>query len=252
MSEQNLTESSVSAPGFYGKLPVLGDFVSRRIGHDFIAGWDHWMQSALACSKEALGEQWLECYLTSPIWRFLLSPGICGNQAWAGVVMPSVDRVGRYFPLTIAVAVEDIADLMLFTPAAEAWYVEIENIALSALEQDLTADEIDRRLIRVDSRCWRDKSVISLEDDNHAGQATGKMACFIQSQSAEPSLNDNLAGLNNCLINHCLLGYSLWHTRGSETIKAGMLMCEGLPPVHAYAGLLSGHMSNRGWNLQKN
>ena len=30
-----------------------------------------------------------------PIWRFVLLPGLIGSNGWAGVLMPSVDRVGR-------------------------------------------------------------------------------------------------------------------------------------------------------------
>ena len=45
---------------------------------------------------------WLDGYLASPSWRFLLMPGVMDGQPWAGVLMPSVDRVGRYYPLTIA------------------------------------------------------------------------------------------------------------------------------------------------------
>ncbi len=85
--------------GFYGKLPVVGDFVSRRLPNEFIKPWDGWLQSAIAASREELGDEWLNSYLTSPIWRFLLSPGVCGNKAVAGIMMPSVDRVGRYYPL---------------------------------------------------------------------------------------------------------------------------------------------------------
>src|SRR5690606_36950533 len=30
-------------PGFYGKLPSRGDFVSRRLPADFIGQWDAWL-----------------------------------------------------------------------------------------------------------------------------------------------------------------------------------------------------------------
>jgi len=95
-------------PGFYGKVPGLGDFVSRRLPQAFIDPWDVWLQAAIASSRQQLGEQWLDIYLTSPLWRYALSPGSCGARGWAGVLMPSVDRVGRYFPLTIAVALAEI------------------------------------------------------------------------------------------------------------------------------------------------
>ena len=100
--------------GFYGKLPARGDFVQRNLPRSFIDPWDNWLQEALAGSREQLGEQWLRSYLTSPVWRFALSGGLCGEQVVAGVLIPSVDRVGRYFPLAItALLPETVEPLML-------------------------------------------------------------------------------------------------------------------------------------------
>ena len=86
------------AAGCYGKLPSLGDFVSRRLPRSFVQPWDAWLQRALAASRARLGAGWLETYLASPFWRFALAPGLCGPEAWVGVLMPSTDRVGRTFP----------------------------------------------------------------------------------------------------------------------------------------------------------
>ncbi len=96
--------ASATIPGWYGKLPSLGDFASRRLPAEFINAWDAWLQEVLQATRDALGEGWLDCYLTMPIWRFVLLPGLVGPSGWAGVLMPSVDRVGRQFPLTVAVA----------------------------------------------------------------------------------------------------------------------------------------------------
>jgi hypothetical protein len=35
------------------------------------------------------------------VWRFLLPAGAIGECCWIGVFLPSVDRVGRCFPLTL-------------------------------------------------------------------------------------------------------------------------------------------------------
>lgn len=90
------------ALGFYGKVATHGDFVSRRLPRSFLDPWDHWLQDCLRYSQEQLGADWLDVYLTSPVWRFALAPGVCGDGAWTGVLIPGVDRVGRYFPLTVA------------------------------------------------------------------------------------------------------------------------------------------------------
>ena len=64
-----------SIPGWYGKLPSLGDFASRRLEGDFIEPWDTWLGEGLAAQRETLGDTWLEAYLASPTWRFVLMPG---------------------------------------------------------------------------------------------------------------------------------------------------------------------------------
>jgi type VI secretion system protein ImpM len=133
-------------PGLYGKLPILGDFVSRRLPASFVQRWDAWIQQALSASREQLDARWLDTYLTSPIWRFVLSPGICGEKAVTGVLMPSVDRVGRYFPLTLAAMLDEPRiPSQLFVTAAD-WFDTLEQLALSALEDDINFDGFDRKL----------------------------------------------------------------------------------------------------------
>src|ERR1700733_10821549 len=87
--------------GLYGKLPTHGDFLRRRVTDDFVAAWDEWLQHCIPDGRVALGEAWLETYLTRPVWRFPLSTNVSETAPVAGVLAPSVDRVGRYFPLTL-------------------------------------------------------------------------------------------------------------------------------------------------------
>lgn len=113
--------------GWYGKLPALGDFASRRLPQDFIQSWDDWLQRELAESQTILGEAWLECYLTSHIWRFVLTQGCLDSRAWAGILVPSVDRVGRYFPLCLAMQTEPD------NPPSPLWFDTLEACARAAL-----------------------------------------------------------------------------------------------------------------------
>ena len=68
---------------------------------EFRSPWDEWLQGGLAASRAALADQWTNTYLTSPLWRFALSASACGRAPVAGLMAPSVDRVGRFFPLTL-------------------------------------------------------------------------------------------------------------------------------------------------------
>jgi type VI secretion system protein ImpM len=131
--------------GWYGKMPCLGDFASRRLAPDFVQPWDAWLQRSIAASRHELGETWLDTFLTSPIWRFALTAGVCGAHAWIGVLVPSVDRVGRYFPLTLALALERETALVR-AMRAQSWFAELEAVALAALNTDFSIDALERSL----------------------------------------------------------------------------------------------------------
>jgi len=135
--------------GIYGKLPSHGDFLRRRVPDEFIGVWDAWLQESIAASRIELGTEWLNLYLTSPAWRFYCAAGVCGPDACAGVMAPSVDRVGRYFPLTIVWRVPD--DITPFTVArcADHWFDAVERLLVETLGADqVDFDAFDARLCR--------------------------------------------------------------------------------------------------------
>lgn len=117
----------MAIPGWYGKLPALGDFASRRLPQEFIQPWDAWLQQALAQSQAMLGEAWLPAYLTCHIWRFILAKDCLDSHRWSGILVPSVDRVGRYFPLCIVTKTDSVE----LTPTWFATLDESARIALS-------------------------------------------------------------------------------------------------------------------------
>jgi type VI secretion system protein ImpM len=140
------TTDAADTAGWYGKLPCLGDFASRRLSSDFITPWDAWLQRSIAKSRQQLGERWLDIYLTSPMWRFILAPGVCGERACIGVLLPSVDKVGRYFPLTLALALEPSRTDIVRLLAMQPWFAELERIGLTALNVDYSANDLGAAL----------------------------------------------------------------------------------------------------------
>ena len=140
-------------PGWHGKLPVLGDFASRRLDQDFLEAWDGWLAASLSVLRERMESAWLDAYLASPSWRFLLMPGVlggdAGRQAWAGVLMPSVDRVGRYFPFTIA---QPLGDGPMSTQGMTAlwhWLGRLDDLAANAMYADWSIDRLESELAGV-------------------------------------------------------------------------------------------------------
>ncbi len=235
--------------GFFGKLPVLGDFVTRRLPKSFVSVWDNWLQSAIATSREQLGELWLDTYLFSPIWRFGLSPGICGAAAWAGVLMPSVDKVNRHFPLTLAFPLADAESLMyLFgTKEGDAWFGDLEKLALSSLD-GLSVDEIDERLQAIHAPCFVPFSP-ELKLPATSVSAKGKSAFHISTESFALD-SSAFMELSASLLGQFIPLHSLWSPLGSDSINPSILVCDGLPPIDTFMALLTGEWVQRGWALQ--
>ena len=134
-------------PGWYGKLPTLGDFASRRLDPAFVEAWDRWLADGLAAQREALGGGWVRAYLHSPAWRFVLMPGVVGAgriaTAWAGVLMPSVDSVGRYFPLTLVAALPALPADANGLEALLGWLQRLEDVAVDAMQDDWEIDRLE-------------------------------------------------------------------------------------------------------------
>jgi type VI secretion system protein ImpM len=131
--------------GFYGKVRTHGDFVGYGLPADFVAGWDAWLQRGMLAARERLGDDWLLHYLGMPLWRFALQRGVIDRFAYAGVLMPSIDAVGRYFPLVIARRM-DASTLLEWLREASGWYERAAELALSTLDERFAMRDFDAGL----------------------------------------------------------------------------------------------------------
>jgi type VI secretion system protein ImpM len=125
--------------GFAGKIPARGDFVHGGLPRDFTDPWHDWQSLVIAGSRALMGDVWLDAFLEAPVWRFVLPTRSCGPRAAIGLMMPSVDKVGRYFPLTFA-ALSDAG-----TPAAadwSDWLDAVEALGRLALEEDAPPERL--------------------------------------------------------------------------------------------------------------
>lgn len=137
-----MSVAPVALPGWFGKLPGMGDFAHRRLPEAFRETWDHWLHDGLMRLRERHAD-WTARYLEAPLWCFVLGRGVVGERLWLGVLMPSVDGVGRYFPFTVAIAFDDAP------PAVAAWWALAAQAALDGLENDLDATRFDALLQRL-------------------------------------------------------------------------------------------------------
>ena len=132
-------DSAAPLPGWYGKLPGLGDFASRRLPEDFVHEWDDWLQHGLAALRapSPAGGGDIRMY------RYWFGPSVLGGGA--GVLAPSADRSGRRFPLTI-LAATPTAPRLADALAARQWYAAIEGIVRQTMDQRSSLDEFEDAL----------------------------------------------------------------------------------------------------------
>jgi len=197
-----------SPAGWYGKLPALGDFASRRLPPEFIEAWDAWLAEGLA-EWQSRDAEWLTHYLSGPSWRFVLAPGVIGQdepRAWAGVLVPSCDRVGRYFPLTLAQPLDALPADADEAAALLAWLQRLDDVAVDAMLEEWPVEQLEAELERLGA------------PQPHA--------------AARSALAERLAAESG------LQGQCFWVTQGEQ---ADLLhVTAGLPRGAALAALLSG------------
>lgn len=208
--------------GFYGKLASRGDFVSRGLPQTFIQPWDQWLAAGIQASQQVLGEQWLQAYLVSPLWRFALAPGVCGPDAVVGVLMPSIDRVGRYFPLTVVQVLEPGEAVAGVVVGADAWFEGVEAALLATLEPGAAFEAFEAALQPFRGArplLQGPRTTVGglqrLDGDTPEGRALALAECACE-------------------------GMSLWWGQGSERIAPGLMRSQGLPRSEQFAAFLLG------------
>ena len=133
--------------GWFGKMPALGDFASRRLPDAWIAAWDAWLQGELVHARDVLGDDaWLALYMVAPIRRFWLAPGLLTRDAWLGVLMPSVDSVGRHFPFTLAAPLRDGHAALVDALANDDWLDAVDALVRQLLDPAFDVPALERAI----------------------------------------------------------------------------------------------------------
>lgn len=225
--------------GVFGKLPAHGDFIQRNLPATFINVWDEWLQHFVSGTKEQLGDEWLDIYLTSPLWRFTFSPGVIDENVWAGIMIPSVDRVGRYYPFSIVKKLTDTINPFEFIQLQSSWYKGMEELALAALDGEIQIDDliIELNNTKTDNQSDYNRSGFNLEGD-----------CFqFEMEFEEQSLSTVYPLLLDSIMLKQFQSYSLWQTGGSELISPCFFSSQGLPNVKKMPAMMSGQWQMCDW-----
>jgi type VI secretion system protein ImpM len=139
-------------------------------------------------------------------------------------MMPSVDRVGRYFPLMIAAT--GSAALLDWFHGQAAWYDEIEDLARASLDPGFILERFDG----------------APEPVSGAAPQAGATA----GAAWRLPLKDDMTAV---VANAALQGHSLWWTDGGPFVEASVLVCRGMPQAQQFAAMLDGSWEMSGWSL---
>ena len=177
----------------------------------------------------------MPAYLNTPIWRFVLGPNLCGAEPSLGVMMPSVDRVGRYFPLVIAAQLPGCLSPGTVFHSARAWFEAAEQLILTTLDDTFDFDAFDHNVLAIGvpnyARAGEGPAGGGLRLDLHE---TGDM-----SPTYARMLDQVLMGSN--------APFSLWWTQGSDACAPPVLLSPGLPAPANFAAFLDGEWDEWGW-----
>jgi type VI secretion system protein ImpM len=119
-------------PGFFGKLPASGDFVGRGLPAAFTTPWDRWLARHLVPRLAADAPS-----------LFFHHPG---PPAFAGVVLPSHDRAGRRFPLTLAVPCQAPPTGHRDQGLTAEFFTTLATLGQAAIAEALPPDALATRL----------------------------------------------------------------------------------------------------------
>jgi len=239
-----------SPVGFYGKLPCKGDFLQRRVSQEFVDAWDPWLQECMHASRQQLGEAWLQAYLNGPVWRFALAEGVCGGGAYAGVMVPSVDRVGRYFPLALLAQLSTEECLLEVACGGAAWFDAAETLAVEALQaSDLDLESFDDRVSDLAGRLARASAAEAayLVGLMQQGDFASTPAQWQVPLTDGRSLQNAVNAFASRELQRVLRPLALWWTDGSDAVAPGWLCTRGLPDPQSFAALLAGNWRSAGW-----
>lgn len=221
--------------GLFGKLGAKRDFIALATPRDFLEIWEAWVQACMSASRHQLGERWQNAFLTAPVWRFWLGADICGHTV-LGAIMPSVDGVGRYFPLTVVAG----SDPSYSIPppdqnAQDAWFVVIEEFLLSTLDQarsfEAVATALDALPPPLSESSLHSTNEIRVLGDSTVGTITAGM-----------TFQDSMSLLRRS--NHqSMAAATFWWTEGGGSYPPTALCSRGMPDPFCYSNMLTGRLT---------
>ncbi len=222
--------------GLYGKLPAKRDFIAVTVPREFLSVWEPWIQGGISASRMQLAAGWQEAFLRAPIWRFWLGAEVCGGGAVLGALMPSVDGVGRYFPLTVFARADPGEALP--PPEMDAqtpWFEAAEDLLLSALSEGGSFDTLTASLERLPLP----QTGGGTSEDLPEG-ATRLRDGSLAAQATTEAVGQALAGLRPEDHGRADSGSTFWWTGVGDDFPPFIVAGRRMPDPYLFTGMLTG------------
>jgi len=236
--------------GIFGKLPSHGDFLQRRVPPEFLTPWDDWLQAGLTASRAALADQWTDTYLTSPVWRFALSASACGRAPVAGLMAPSVDRVGRFFPLTLVWRLPPELPPIVYASISANSLAPAEQLLIAGLTaEELDFEHFDEQvsLLGPSVDATFRSAAQPFEADDLDLVSLGLNVAWHLPTGAAGSLVSALSAMLARKLDAEYKPLTLWWTDGSAVVEPCCLVVRGMPAADAFVSLLDGSWNSGQW-----
>jgi type VI secretion system protein ImpM len=167
-----------------------------------------------------------------------------------GVLVPSIDRVGRYFPLTVVAELPPDVPVVTVATRTLSFFEAAERLLVDTLAaEDVDFDRFDagvadlgRELaaLALPGEVVLDEAALDILQGNPRGHwqlpidSTGQLA-----PTFEQLLSFQLSAMYDPLV--------LWWTEGSSIVEPGCMIGAGLPPANAFGAFLDGEWAQHRW-----
>lgn len=219
--------------GLYGKLPAKRDFIAIGAPRAFLRVWEPWMEKGMEESHALLPDaDWKNLFGSAPIWRFWLGPSLCG-EVIVGAFMPSMDALGRLFPLTLIGLAENKSDVLAppDIDRHDPWFERVEEFLLSTLAPDASFETTLEALA--------DLGVCAFANAAETGEG-GPASCPPSPTGARPSLKGRFAAFRRKQRDRLAADASTyWWTAGSESREPLAWTENSMPDPIAFGNMIS-------------
>jgi type VI secretion system protein ImpM len=128
--------------GFFGKLPGAGDFVVRGFDRPLVAALTSWTDMLVSHLKLGAGDEWTAVFDRLQPVAWVAGAGVCGAAPFAGLIRPSMDRVGRRYPLIVGLSLPPDARVAPTASAGQGWFDYLDGLVYDAWSPGLGAEAL--------------------------------------------------------------------------------------------------------------